>query len=76
MPGIETCRLRWAGHIQRMNEDEIIKSNGEGKTRVGKRKKKWIDGQGILQAVKFLKINKSLMATRSGEVWIGILMGN
>jgi hypothetical protein len=45
---IETRRMRWAGHVARMGEERnvygVLMENPEGKTPLGKPRRRWEDG--------------------------------
>ena len=72
---IKISRLKWAGHIQRMNDSEMVKRISEykpdGRRRVGRPKFRWMDG--IIEDVKRLKITNWWMAARNREAWRKIL---
>jgi hypothetical protein len=51
---VKLKRLQWAGHLQRMDEQNLPKRvfTGQkfGKRTVGKRKKRWIDSVEVIEA--------------------------
>ena len=51
---IKISQLRWAGHVERLDKEEIIKRimecRLEGGRRVGRPKLRWIDG--VMEDVK------------------------
>jgi hypothetical protein len=57
---IKAQRLRWFGHIQRMEDDRMVKNltnwKAFGKRPVGGPKNRWIDG--ILKDMDVLKVTK------------------
>ena len=58
---IRIARLRWAGHVQIMNEEDVLKRimkcTPEGKRGHGRPRLRWVDG--ILQDVKVLGAKKN-----------------
>ena len=72
---IKISRLKWAEHIQRMNDSEMVKRISEykpdGRRRGGRPKFRWMDG--IIEDVKRLKIINWWMAARNREAWRKIL---
>lgn len=68
---IKVGRLRWAGHIQRMKANEMVRkimeSKPEGRRKMGRPNLRWMDG--ILQDVKSLKLQNWWMVARDREAW-------
>ena len=79
-PGIITpiriSRLRWAGHAQRMSDENILKEimdcKPEGRSRIGRPKLRWIDVE--LEDIKKLGVKNWWAAAkvREAEVHIGL----
>lgn len=72
---IRISRLRWAGHIQRMTTEDIVKRVVESKLqrtrRVGRPNLRWIDG--VLEDVKKLGIKNWWKVAKDRQVWRKIL---
>ena len=72
---IKIAGLRWAGHVQRMKNDEIVKRIMEGKPEgrrgVGRPCSRWRDA--VQEDVKKLKIQNWWTVARDREVWRRIL---
>ena len=75
MTSIRIARLRWAGHVQRMNEEDVLKRimkcTPEGKRGRGRPRLRWIDG--ILEDVKVLGVKNWWTLAKDREVWRKIL---
>jgi hypothetical protein len=68
---IKAQRLRWFGHIQRMEDDRMVKklTNWKpfGKRTVGRPKNRWIDG--ILKGMEVLKVKNWKELTGNRKEW-------
>ena len=68
-PSIRIPTLRWAGHVQRMNEKNVLKRimkcTPEGKRGLGRPRLRWIDG--ILEDVKVLGVKNWWKLAKDSE---------
>jgi hypothetical protein len=72
---IKTSRLRRAGHVQRMNADEILKRimdcKPEGRRNVGRSKLRWMDG--VLEDLKKTGVKNWWTVAKNRDAWKKVL---
>lgn len=68
-------RLRWAGHVQRMNVEDILKGiidcKPEGRRGVERPKLRWIGG--VLEHIQKLGVRNCWTVARDREAWRKVL---
>jgi hypothetical protein len=72
---IRVARLRWAGHVQRMDRSEMPKSikdcKPEGRRAMGRPKLRWMDG--VVEDLRKMGVKSWWTVARDRESWKKVL---